>query len=112
MTAGQDVEVVGPFSDLMGHAGALVRRPDGIIEAGCGSAQRWRRAPASDVTSGPDSVPFKPEHFANGRTRTDDAAFYAADRAWSSISTRPARAALTSLLYREILPGPAAGSST
>ena len=32
--AGHDVEVVGPFSDLMGHAGALVRRPDGIIEAG------------------------------------------------------------------------------
>lgn len=33
-TAGQDVEVVGPYSDLMGHAGALVRRPDGMIEAG------------------------------------------------------------------------------
>ncbi|MDA0784830.1 MAG: gamma-glutamyltransferase family protein [Proteobacteria bacterium] len=32
--AGHDVEVVGPYSDLMGHAGALVRRPDGIIEAG------------------------------------------------------------------------------
>ncbi|HCP01155.1 MAG TPA: gamma-glutamyltransferase [Rhodospirillaceae bacterium] len=32
--AGHDVEVVGPFSDLMGHAGALVRRPDGVIEAG------------------------------------------------------------------------------
>jgi len=33
-TAGQDVEVVEAFSDLMGHAGALVRRPDGMIEAG------------------------------------------------------------------------------
>jgi gamma-glutamyltranspeptidase len=32
--AGQDVEVVEPFSDLMGHAGALLRRPDGMIEAG------------------------------------------------------------------------------
>jgi len=32
--AGHDVEVVEPFSDLMGHAGALVRRPGGIIEAG------------------------------------------------------------------------------
>lgn len=32
--AGHDVEVVAPFSDLMGHAGALVRRPDGMIEAG------------------------------------------------------------------------------
>ncbi|MDE0779675.1 MAG: gamma-glutamyltransferase family protein [Alphaproteobacteria bacterium] len=32
--AGQDVEVVEGFSDLMGHAGALVRRPDGLIEAG------------------------------------------------------------------------------
>ena len=33
-SAGQDVEVVEPYSDLMGHAGALVRRPDGMIEAG------------------------------------------------------------------------------
>jgi len=32
--AGQDVEVVDSFSDLMGHAGALLRRPDGMIEAG------------------------------------------------------------------------------
>jgi len=32
--AGHDVEVVEPFSDLMGHAGALMRRPDGVIEAG------------------------------------------------------------------------------
>ena len=32
--AGHDVEVVAPFSDLMGHAGALVRSPNGIIEAG------------------------------------------------------------------------------
>ncbi|MBO6782568.1 MAG: gamma-glutamyltransferase [Alphaproteobacteria bacterium] len=33
-TAGHDVEVVGPYSDLMGHAGALLRRTDGMIEAG------------------------------------------------------------------------------
>jgi gamma-glutamyltranspeptidase len=32
--AGHDIEIVEPFSDLMGHAGALVRRPDGMIEAG------------------------------------------------------------------------------
>ncbi len=32
--AGQDVEVVESFSDLMGHAGALLRRPNGMIEAG------------------------------------------------------------------------------
>ena len=32
--AGQDVKMVEGFSDLMGHAGALVRRPDGMIEAG------------------------------------------------------------------------------
>jgi gamma-glutamyltranspeptidase/glutathione hydrolase len=29
--AGHDVDVVEPFSDLMGHAGALVRRPDGVV---------------------------------------------------------------------------------
>ena len=32
--AGHDVEVVEAYSDLMGHAGALLRRPDGMIEAG------------------------------------------------------------------------------
>ena len=30
--AGHDVEVVAPVTDLMGHAGALVRHPDGLIE--------------------------------------------------------------------------------
>jgi gamma-glutamyltranspeptidase/glutathione hydrolase len=30
--AGHDVEVVGPFDEAMGHAGALVRHPSGVIE--------------------------------------------------------------------------------
>ena len=30
--AGHDVEVVGAFDEMMGHAGALVRHPDGVIE--------------------------------------------------------------------------------
>jgi oxamate amidohydrolase len=30
--AGHDVEVVGPFDDVMGHAGALVHHPGGLIE--------------------------------------------------------------------------------
>jgi len=30
--AGHAVEPVGPFSDLMGHAGAVVRHPDGLLE--------------------------------------------------------------------------------
>jgi gamma-glutamyltranspeptidase/glutathione hydrolase len=30
--AGHDVEVIEPFSDLMGHAGAIVRHPDGALE--------------------------------------------------------------------------------
>ena len=30
--AGHDVEVVGDFEEVMGHAGALVRHPDGLIE--------------------------------------------------------------------------------
>lgn len=30
--AGHELEVVAPFDDAMGHAGALVRRPDGLIE--------------------------------------------------------------------------------
>ncbi len=31
--AGHDVEVVGPFDEVMGHAGALVRHSSGVIEA-------------------------------------------------------------------------------
>lgn len=31
-SAGHDVEVVGPFDEVMGHAGALVHHPDGLIE--------------------------------------------------------------------------------
>ncbi len=30
--AGHDVEMVGPFDEVMGHAGALVRHPNGLIE--------------------------------------------------------------------------------
>ncbi|MGI9382302.1 MAG: gamma-glutamyltransferase family protein, partial [Methyloligellaceae bacterium] len=30
--AGHDVELVGPMDEVMGHAGALVRHPDGTIE--------------------------------------------------------------------------------
>ncbi len=31
-TAGHDVEVIGDFDEVMGHAGALVRHPNGLIE--------------------------------------------------------------------------------
>ena len=31
-SAGHDVETVTPYSDLMGHAGALVRHPNGWLE--------------------------------------------------------------------------------
>jgi oxamate amidohydrolase len=31
--AGHEVEIVPPFSDLMGHAGAVVRHPEGLFEA-------------------------------------------------------------------------------
>jgi len=31
--AGHDIEVVGAFEEIMGHAGALVHHPDGVIEA-------------------------------------------------------------------------------
>ena len=31
-SAGHDVEVIGDFDEVMGHAGALVRHPDGLIE--------------------------------------------------------------------------------
>ena len=30
--AGHDVEVVAPFTDLMGHAGGIVRHPSGVLE--------------------------------------------------------------------------------
>ncbi|MGI9425923.1 MAG: gamma-glutamyltransferase family protein, partial [Hyphomicrobiaceae bacterium] len=30
--AGHDLEEIGPFDDVMGHAGALVHHPDGLIE--------------------------------------------------------------------------------
>jgi gamma-glutamyltranspeptidase/glutathione hydrolase len=30
--AGHDVEVVAPFTDMMGHAGAVVRHPSGVLE--------------------------------------------------------------------------------
>ncbi len=30
--AGHEIELIGPFDDLMGHAGALVRHPNGLIE--------------------------------------------------------------------------------
>ena len=32
-SAGHDVEIVGPYEEIMGHAGALVHHPDGLIEA-------------------------------------------------------------------------------
>jgi len=30
--AGHDVEVVAPFAEIMGHAGAIVRNPSGALE--------------------------------------------------------------------------------
>ena len=30
--AGHDVTEIGPFEEVMGHAGALVRHPDGLLE--------------------------------------------------------------------------------
>ena len=30
--AGHDVQVVGPYEEIMGHAGAIVRHPDGTLE--------------------------------------------------------------------------------
>ena len=30
--AGHDVDVIGPFDEVMGHAGAVVRHPDGLLE--------------------------------------------------------------------------------
>ena len=31
-SVGHDVGVIGPFDEVMGHAGALVRHPDGLME--------------------------------------------------------------------------------
>jgi gamma-glutamyltranspeptidase/glutathione hydrolase len=31
--AGHEVELIAPYSDLAGHAGAVVRHPSGLIEA-------------------------------------------------------------------------------
>jgi gamma-glutamyltranspeptidase len=44
--AGHEVEMVAPFSDLMGHAGAVVHHPDGLIEGAAdprsdGRAAAW-----------------------------------------------------------------------
>ena len=33
--AGHEVEMIAPFSDLAGHAGAVLRHPGGLIEAAC-----------------------------------------------------------------------------
>ena len=33
--AGHDVEVIGDFDEVMGHAGAIVRHPDGLMEGAC-----------------------------------------------------------------------------
>jgi gamma-glutamyltranspeptidase/glutathione hydrolase len=30
--AGHEVQLTGPFEEIMGHAGAIVRRPDGVLE--------------------------------------------------------------------------------
>ena len=32
MTPGHDAELIGPFDEVMGHAGALVIYPDGLME--------------------------------------------------------------------------------
>lgn len=49
--AGHDLEVVGPFEEVMGHAGALVRHPDGGIEGAsdprCDGAALACRAPTA-----------------------------------------------------------------
>jgi gamma-glutamyltranspeptidase/glutathione hydrolase len=31
---GHDVEVVGEFDEVVGHAGAIIRRPNGVLEGG------------------------------------------------------------------------------
>jgi oxamate amidohydrolase len=43
---GHDVQVVGPFEEMMGHAGAIVRHPDGLLEG------------ASDPRSDGDAAAF------------------------------------------------------
>ncbi|MFT5172263.1 MAG: gamma-glutamyltranspeptidase [Gammaproteobacteria bacterium] len=30
--AGHDVQVTGPYEEMMGHAGAIVRHPNGMLE--------------------------------------------------------------------------------
>jgi gamma-glutamyltranspeptidase/glutathione hydrolase len=30
--AGHDIELTGPFDEVMGHAGAVVRHPSGLFE--------------------------------------------------------------------------------
>ena len=35
MAAGHDIEIVEPFSPMMGHAGALTRDSDGILAGAC-----------------------------------------------------------------------------
>ena len=32
LSVGHDLDVTGPFDDVMGHAGAIVLHPDGLIE--------------------------------------------------------------------------------
>ena len=44
LSAGHDVEVLpDAYSDVMGHAGAVVLHPDGTLEGAPRSARRWRR---------------------------------------------------------------------
>jgi gamma-glutamyltranspeptidase/glutathione hydrolase len=35
--AGHDVEVVAPFTDVMGHAGGIIRHLPGVLEGACRS---------------------------------------------------------------------------
>jgi gamma-glutamyltranspeptidase/glutathione hydrolase len=32
LSVGHELEVIGPYDDTMGHAGAIVLHPDGLIE--------------------------------------------------------------------------------
>ena len=32
LSVGHELEVIGPYDDIMGHAGAIVLHPDGLIE--------------------------------------------------------------------------------
>jgi hypothetical protein len=47
--AGHDLELVGDYEEVMGHAGALVHHPDGLIE-GAADPEAMDRLQAS---SGP-----------------------------------------------------------